>query len=430
MRNWKKLSQEEITNRVQGALNENVDFRNGKFLGVPSSHLDNNVFYSDAPFLKDAPYMTTMVANPNHIGCHTLGESEEFFRGTQKIERELIKICAEDILLGESNGQDGYVTSGGTEANIQALWMYRNYFIQELGAVNDEIAILCSEDTHYAVYKGANILSLNVYSVSVNKDTRVIEKSSLEQQLKLASANGKRHMIVLANMATTMFGSVDPIDEYVSTLTKYKFDFKIHIDGAFGGFIYPFTSTDNKLTFKNNNISSFTLDAHKLAQAPYGTGIFLCRKGLMDYVFTKEAQYVHGQDITLIGSRSGANAVAVWMILTTYGPYGWKEKINTLQYRTGWICNKLDELNMDYYRNPNLNIVTIKADKIPARIANEFNLVPDNHESPNWYKIVVMDHVTMDLLVEFYEALKSDFLNFNKNNFERKYLMNSFALSL
>jgi len=417
MKNWTKLSHEKIKERIDLALSENIDFRKGKFLGVPASHLDSNVFYSDAPFLKDAPYMTTMVANPNHIGCHTLGESEDFFKGTQKIEQELIKIFAEYILKGTSNGQDGYVASGGTEANIQALWMYRNYFKEEFGALSNEIAIICSADTHYAVYKGANILNLDLYIVDVNENTRKIREESLISNLKIAEGKGAKYFIVLANMATTMFGSVDNIDDYINEFQKRNLEFKIHVDGAFGGFIYPFSDENSKLTFENKHISSFTLDAHKLAQAPYGTGIFLCRKELLDYVVTKEAEYVHGNDITLVGSRSGANAIAVWMILSNYGPFGWKEKINTLLYRTNYLCEELKEMGINFYRNENLNIVTIKADQISNQIAKEFHLVPDNHDAPNWFKIVVMDHVTMDLLSEFTEVLKSDLLKIKKNDF-------------
>ena len=26
---------------------------------------------------------------------------------------------------------DGYVASGGTEANMQAIWVYRNFFVKE-----------------------------------------------------------------------------------------------------------------------------------------------------------------------------------------------------------------------------------------------------------------------------------------------------------
>jgi tyrosine decarboxylase/aspartate 1-decarboxylase len=83
---------------------------------------------------------------------------------------------------------------------------------------------------------------------------------------------------------------------------------------------------------------------------------------------TKEAEYVEGMDLTLCGSRSGANAVAVWMILFTYGAYGWFEKVSILQMRTQFLCNELDKLNIKYFREPFMNIVTIHAESIPEKL--------------------------------------------------------------
>jgi glutamate/tyrosine decarboxylase-like PLP-dependent enzyme len=183
----------------------------------------------------------------------------------------------------------------------------------------------------------------------------------------------------------------------------------LHVDGAFGGFIYPVSNTESNVNFSNPYVSSVTLDAHKMLQAPYGTGIFVIRKGLIEYVYTKEAQYVNGMDITLSGSRSGANAVAIWMILMTYGYYGWLEKINTLLYRTDICCNVLTEMGVEYYRNPKMNIVTMKAKYIPALLARKYGLVPDTHDGETgWYKIVVMDHVEIEHLLEFTSELKKE----------------------
>ena len=97
--------------------------------------------------------MSTLIQNPNHIGCHTLGHSERHYRGTQSIEKELLDICAIDIIKGEHYGYDGYVASGGTEANIQAIWVYRNYFMNTCAKSKDEIALLCSKDSHYFMDK-------------------------------------------------------------------------------------------------------------------------------------------------------------------------------------------------------------------------------------------------------------------------------------
>jgi glutamate/tyrosine decarboxylase-like PLP-dependent enzyme len=347
------------------------------------------------------------VQNPNHIGCHTLGDSEVFFAGTQAIEREVISILSEDLLKASPDSCDGYIASGGTEANIQAAWIYRNLFMHEHGAKHEEIALLCSEDTHYSVAKASNLLHVKLLQVSVEHDTRQIKPHELERLIATAQASGIRYFIVFANMGTTMFGSVDDPDVLVHALQQAGATFRMHVDGAFGGFIYPVSCPESKLDFRNPFVSSVTLDAHKMLQAPYGTGVFLARKGLMHHVYTEQAQYVNGMDITLSGSRSGANAIAVWMILMTYGPFGYLEKINKLLYRTNWCCGELDRLGVRYYRHIGMNIITIEARELSKTIAHHFGLVPDTHTGePAWYKIVVMDHVELDHLKDFVDKVE------------------------
>lgn len=406
---WIKRTHEEINSKIFAALSQNVNYANQIILGVPASYLDEKVFSQDKSFLKEAPFLSTLVQNPNHIGCHTIGESESFFKGTQLIEKELIEICSEDILHGEKGMFDGYVASGGTEANIQAIWIYRNYFQQERNADNKEIAILCSSDSHYSMDKAANVLGIQILKIPTDSDSKQIDEKFLNSLIADSRKNGIRYYIVVANMMTTMFGSIDNVDLYTNALKKYNLEFKLHIDGAYGGFYYPFSNKNNNLNFSNPNVCSVTLDAHKMAQAPYGTGIFLIRKNHIHFATTKQASYVEGEDCTLIGSRSGANAIAVWMILSKYGPNGWFEKIFVLQKRTDWLCEKLSELNLDFFRDPNSNIVTIRSSGMPHVIAEKYHLVPDNHHEASWYKIVVMDHVTLDKLEPLIEDLNKHF---------------------
>lgn len=406
MRYWKKLTEEELKSRVSQALDQNVNYRDKTILGVPASHLDEKVFYGNAAFLKDAPFLSTMIYNPNHIGCHTLGESESFFIGTQQIERELIGLVAEDIMKGAPDGQDGYIASGGTEANIQAAWIYRNYFMQEYDADIREICLLTTEDCHYSIPKASNLLNIPYFACKIDPEKRSITRDNYQKTIEEAQQQGAKYFICFANMMTTMFGSVDDLDVMVEVLRSGKLHYKIHVDGAYGGFVYPFSCRDNRLDFSNDEVSSITLDAHKMVQAPFGTGIFLARKGLMQYVYTRQAQYVQGLDATLIGSRSGANAIAVWMILMSYGPNGWFEKIHILQYRTDWLCHQLDDKGIRYYRHPYANQVAISSEHITKSMVDTFGLVPDTHEGqPQWYKIVVMEHVTVDELAPLVEAL-------------------------
>jgi len=407
MNYWKKLTQEERANRIQQALTENVNFSKDISLGYPASHLDGKVFNDDAPFLKDAPILQTYVANPNNIGCHTFGTSEKAFSGTHQIEREVLQVIAVDIFKAQPDSIDGYISPGGTEANIQAIWMFRNYFMNNFDALVDEIAIVASEDTHYSIPKAANLLQLDWLKIAVDFDTRAIDKVRMEASILKAQANGKKYFIVVSNLGTTMFGSVDNPEDYISVFEKHHLPYKMHIDGAYGGFVYPFSNQISTINFSNPKISSITIDAHKMLQAPYGTGVFICRKGYIENVLTKEAEYVEGMDLTLCGSRSGANAVAVWMILFTYGPNGWFEKVSVLQMRTQFLCNELDALNIPYFREPFMNIVTIRAANVPITVAEKYDLVPQQHSSDNqWYKIVLMDHVEVEHLTTFIQDLK------------------------
>ena len=405
---WPKLTSDKIKKRVIGALNENVNYRETPILGIPATYLDTEVFYSDAPFLKNAPYLTTLIANPNHIGCHTLNGTEKIFKGTQELEKELIKLCAEQIFGGKEDAQDGYVASGGTEANIESLWIYRNYFISQYKANINEIGVIFSEDSHYSLAKGANLLNINPIVIGVDKNNRNLNLSNLKKKVEAALSKGIKYFIVNMNLSTTMFGSVDDIDKVTVFLNKNKIIYKLHVDAAFGGFIYPFSNPESSYTFKNPNITSFTIDAHKMLQTPYGTGIFLIRKGYIKYVKTSEAQYVPGADHTLCGSRSGANAVAVWMVLHNHGSEGWKTKIKSLVDRTTDVCCQLDELGIRYYRNSNINIIAIHASDIPADIAEKYFLVADSHEhEPKWWKIVIMPHITRGAIDSFIQDLKS-----------------------
>lgn len=404
---WPKLTNQKIKLKVFEALSKNANYRSESILGIPGTFLDTEVFYDGEPFLKEAPFLSTLIANPNHIGCHTLETDHEIvFNGTQEIEKDLIRICAEEIFKAERHMYDGYVASGGTEANIEALWIYRNYFQTEREAKSEDIAIICSTDTHYSIAKASNLLGLDLIMYNVNENTRAVDIVDLEHKINNALAIGKKHFIVVLNLATTMFGSVDDIDRITNLLKFEQIDYKLHIDAAFGGFIYPFTNADNKFNFLNRDISSISLDGHKMMQAPYGTGIFIARKNLMQYVCTEEASYVSGLDYTLCGSRSGANAICLWMILHAHGSVGWTLHMNQLLEKTTAICTQLNEIGVEYYRNPYVNIISIKSKYIAPNLVNQFFLVPDTHNgNPNWYKIVIMPHVKQEILDDFITQL-------------------------
>jgi glutamate/tyrosine decarboxylase-like PLP-dependent enzyme len=401
---WKHMTKPEIKDRVYKALAENRNYDSDFILGIPGTYLDTAQFHRDANFLEDAPFLRTFINNPNHIGCHTLtGDGgEDMFRGTQKIEVELIRMISEEIMNADAKSVDGYVAPGGTEANIQALWVYRNYYQQEFKAAAQEVAVVFSADSHYSFYKGANILGIRAFPIAVNEEDRSISKKGLSAVIEAAQKEGVKYFIAIANMSTTMFGSVDDPDLIGEVFEAKNLPYKMHVDGAFGGFIYPFTSTDSKLDFANPRVNSITVDAHKMLMAPYGTGVFMIRKDWIHYAATSEASYVQGLDYTMVGSRSGAQAVSIWMILMTHGPRGWKNTMERLIIETDKLCHALDDMGITYFRHPSLNIVSMHAPQIPKNIPSKYRLVSDNFGAePKWWKIVVMQHTLGKVVDQF-----------------------------
>ncbi|MCO4746637.1 MAG: aspartate aminotransferase family protein [Proteobacteria bacterium] len=390
---WNALPPAEIQRRVHRALDRNLSYRTRTVLGLPGTLLDGEVFPALPDFAKRA-WLRTATENPNHIGCHTLGSSEPAFAGTHGLEREVIAICAEQIMGAEPDTVDGYVASGGTESNIQAIWAFRNRWAREDGVSAGSIGLLCSEDTHYSVHKATDLLGLHIETVAVDTWSRALEARSVDASIERLQARGVTHIIAMLNLGTTMFGSVDEANALLGPLERRGIPFRAHVDAAFGGFIYPFTHDTTPLSFVDPRIDSVTLDAHKMLQAPYGTGIHLIRKGFLQHTTTETASYVPGLDCTLAGSRSGANAVAVWMILMTYGSEGGTAFCDALVTRTDRLCAGLDSLGIRYVRTPGMNVVAMRNEDVPAELSERYLLVADSHDDAKWRKIVVMEHVT------------------------------------
>ena len=101
--------------------------------------------------------------------------------------------------------------------------------------------------------------------IPVAFENREIDAPALEAIIVTAKESGKKYFIVVSNMGTTMFGSVDNPEVYTTILEKHHLDYKLHIDGAYGGFVYPFSNEKSIINFSNPKISSITIDAHNAA---------------------------------------------------------------------------------------------------------------------------------------------------------------------
>ena len=220
----------------------------------------------------------------NSIGTHTRSQnSEDGFDEIHQAEREYIYWVGQKLFSTSKNIKediDGYLCSGGTEANIMGLWILRNMLFNQGFDINN-IHVVFSKLSHYSVVKASNLLYLkNTHSVNANHKFK-IDFNELTKLCDTLLNNENNRIILVLNIGTTLAGTVDnviKINKWINE--KYKNKIYIHLDAAFGGFILPFSNTEKKYFFENDNVLTIGLDAHKTGQLPFSTGIFLCRKNL------------------------------------------------------------------------------------------------------------------------------------------------------
>ncbi|MFH1367309.1 MAG: hypothetical protein ABIH38_05005 [Patescibacteria group bacterium] len=109
---WQKgASDRVISRKIDGFVKGNIRYGQDRILGFPGTTPDMAAV---------EVYTRHLSSHPNNIGMHTNSvgrKSEVGFSGTQEAERQVISMAA-DLLNGRSDEIDGYISSGGTEANI------------------------------------------------------------------------------------------------------------------------------------------------------------------------------------------------------------------------------------------------------------------------------------------------------------------------
>ncbi|MEL6152073.1 MAG: aminotransferase class I/II-fold pyridoxal phosphate-dependent enzyme, partial [Chloroflexota bacterium] len=121
----------------------------------------------------------------------------------------------------------GHLTSGGTMANMEALWV--------AGELKPGKKVLASAQSHYTHSRISGVLKLPYQSAPVDNIGRM-DVNALEDILK---AEGDVAVVVVTP-GTTAIGSVDPLVDILQLREKYSF--RVHVDAAYGGY---FTLADN-----------------------------------------------------------------------------------------------------------------------------------------------------------------------------------------
>lgn len=353
---WRKqgLSKKEIQDSIDAAIKDNINY-NGKdpVLGFPGT--------TPLPEILDI-HRKFAGEHSNNIGHHT-GEKppEKGFDGTSRLEKEFVFTLANLVGADDpENDIDGYICMGGTEGNDHGLWLGRNKLrdVPPSGSTKG-IAVLTSFLSHYSVDKHFARL-FNTQGDDINADILVklptdtkgeLDPHVVEEQIRELRQNGYSRFLLFLTAGTTNMGSVDPVAEICELLESLRSELNIqtyvHVDAAFGGFVLPFLEPELKFGFHNQLVDSMVVDAHKMGYAPYSAGVFLCRRGWLEYT-TVSAPYLGGhKSTTICGSRSGAIAASCWALTQLKGREELEAILQDCVKNLEYLRGRLQELNID-----------------------------------------------------------------------------------
>ncbi len=312
------------------------------------------------------------------------------YPGTARMERLVV-----DFLLKLTSGKAGFfghVLSGGTEANITALWAARKMGFRK---------ILATRDVHFSVLKAADLLGIPIEYVPMRDFA--MDPRALEETVEDGT-------IVVATAGTTPLGYVDPIEEtgkICGDLRCY-----LHVDAAFGGFVIPFLNelgrTNIRFGFDVQAVRSVTIDPHKMGLTPYPAGGLVARENIFAKISVEAPYLMEGRSDTLLGTRQSGSVAASYAAILHFGWDGYREIVEECIDTTDYLVFRAREEGFEILAKPVMNIVNIVVED-PRKVQRELfrrGWAVSTNPAYGTLRIVVMPHVKKEVVDEFLKELK------------------------
>ena len=224
-------------------------------------------------------------------------------RASSRMEKEAVADIARMFGWQEHLG---HLTSGGTMANLEALWV--------AGKVKPGMRVAASRQAHYTHQRISAVLGLEFVAVDCDSRGRM-DLADLERKLAMVDIG-----TVVATMGTTATGSVDALADILALREKHGF--RVHADAAYGGYfgLVDNLRAETATSFSRlGEVDSIVIDPHKHGLQPYGCGCVLFRDPAVGRLYKHDSPYtyfssseLHLGEISLECSRPGASAVALW----------------------------------------------------------------------------------------------------------------------
>ncbi|MDV2078606.1 pyridoxal-dependent aspartate 1-decarboxylase PanP [Marinobacter xestospongiae] len=281
----------------------------------------------------------------------------------------------------------GAMCSGGTVANLTALWVARNRAFPAEGSFrglhqeglfralryygHEGAAVLVSSRGHYSLRKAADVLGLGrdfLVPVPTDDDNRIQTDALREKCLELQKQKIKV-MAICGVAGTTETGNVDPLEAMADIAREFGAHF--HVDAAWGGPTL-FSRQHAHLLKGIEQADSVTFDAHKQLYTPMGAGLVVFRDPGLSSAVEHHAQYIirkGSRDLgstTLEGSRPGM-AMLIHSGLKILAREGYEILINEGIAKARRFADLIDARDdFELISRPELNILTYRY--CPARV--------------------------------------------------------------
>lgn len=193
--------------------------------------------------------------------------------GAVVLETQLINwLCN---LMGYGEGSGGYLSSGGSHANLTAMVTARDDAALKATDYSNAVIYL-TKQTHHCVDRALNIAGMRECHrryIPMDEKYRMIPPE-LEESIEQDRRDGLIPWVVVASAGSTDTGAIDPLDDIGEIATQK--DLWYHVDAAYGGFFI--LTKDGKEKLKGIEKSdSVVMDPHKGLFLPYGTGALVVK---------------------------------------------------------------------------------------------------------------------------------------------------------
>jgi 5-histidylcysteine sulfoxide synthase len=281
--------------------------------------------------------------------------------GLVALEQEVIKWFINLVGYDEKISL-GYLTTGGSSANMNALIMARLNKIK--GFDYSKATGYMSSEAHHCVAKAWVMLGFKKENLRLVKATNFkIDIAELKKQISNDRHSGLEPFFLVGTAGTTKTGSIDPINDLADIALEENL--WLHADGAYGAF-FMLTEKGRELLKGLNRVDSIALDPHKALSMPYGTGCLLVKEARhMSFDYISDDSYMPPKptmgdhdyaDITPELSRD-YRGLRLWLPIKTLGiaPFilNLEEKLKLAEWMSGEI-KKIPELQI--LSNPELSI--------------------------------------------------------------------------